>query len=158
MPTTTGCVTHPNRDLWNEFHALSKPAAIGRVPYAWGMKKQQTDSKVLSVRADPPEIGGEERKRRVTGLANAIAHELRHGKVYITSIGEDAIRKAVKAIVEASRFVVAQGHELNIRPGYIMAGDVAGKGEMKGMSFLVETHTSRGNPTPTVTTKRAGLP
>ena len=100
-------------------------------------------SNVLRVKADPPGISAEDRKRAMKALAGAIAHGLRRfGEVHVRSIGKDATYKAVKALAEASGFVAVYGHDLYTRPGYMMADDVTGKDEMTGISFLVVSSTS----------------
>lgn len=102
-----------------------------------------TYSNVLRVKADPPEISDEDRKKKIKALAGAVAHGLRRfGEVHVRAIGKDAVYKAVKAIIDASGFVAVHGHDLYTRPGYIMADDVQGKDEMTGISFLVVTSTS----------------
>jgi stage V sporulation protein SpoVS len=102
-----------------------------------------TYSNVLRVKADPPGTTDEERKKRMKSLAGAIAHGLRRfGEVHVRAIGKEATYKAVKAIIDASGFVAVHGHDLYTRPGYIMAGDVTGKDEMTGISFLVVSSTS----------------
>ena len=100
-------------------------------------------SNVLRVKADPPGISAEDRKRAMKALAGAIAHGLRRfGEVHVRSIGKEATYKAVKALIDASGFVAVYGHDLYTRPGYIMADDVTGKDEMTGISFLVVSSTS----------------
>ena len=100
-------------------------------------------SNVLRVKADPPGISAEDRKRAMKALAGAIAHGLRRfGEVHVRSIGKDATYKAVKALIDASGFVAVYGHDLYTRPGYIMADDVTGKDEMTGISFLVVSSNS----------------
>ena len=102
-----------------------------------------TYSNVLRVKADPPDIGDDERRKKVKSLAGAVAHGLRRfGEVHVRAIGKDSVYKAVKALIEASGFVAVHGHDLYVRPGYLMAQDVAGKEEMTGISFLVITSTS----------------
>lgn len=104
---------------------------------------ETTYSNVLRVKADPPGTTDEERKRRMKALAGAIAHGLRRfGEVHVRAIGKEATYKAVKSIIDASGFVAVHGHDLYTRPGYIMAGDVTGKDEMTGISFLVVSSTS----------------
>ena len=103
-----------------------------------------TYSSVLRVKADPTDITDDERKRRVKALAGAIAHGLRRfGEIHIRAIGKDANYKAIKALIEASAFVAVHNHDLYTRPGYMMAGDVKGKDEMTGITFLVVTSQSR---------------
>ena len=103
-----------------------------------------TYTNVLRVKADPPGTTDEERKRRIKGLAGAIAHGLRRfGEIHVRAIGKEATYKAVKAVIEASAFVAVHGFDLYTRPGYMMAGDVQGKDEMTGITFLVVTSQNR---------------
>lgn len=97
-------------------------------------------SNVLRVKADPDDISDDERKKKIKSLAGAIAHGLRRfGEIHVRVIGRDAAYKGLKAVIEASGFVAVHGHDLYMRPGYMMAGDVQGKEEMTGMSFLIVT-------------------
>lgn len=100
-------------------------------------------SNVLRVKADPPGITDEERKKKIKSLAGAIAHGLRRfGEIHVRAIGKEAVYKAVKAIIEASGYVAVHGFDLYTRPGYIMADDVEGKDEMTGISFIVVSSES----------------
>ena len=103
-----------------------------------------TYSSVLRVKADLPGTSDEDRIKRVKSLAGAIAHGLRRfGEIHIRAIGKEATYKAIKALIEASAFVAVHNHDLYTRPGYMMAGDVKGKDEMTGITFLVVTSQSR---------------
>jgi len=100
-------------------------------------------SSVLRVKADQPGISDDERRKKVKALAGAIAHGLRRfGEIHVRAIGKDATYKAVKALIEASGYVAVHGFDLYTRPGYIMAGDVDGKSEMTGISFIVVSSES----------------
>lgn len=107
----------------------------------------KTYSNVLRVKADPPDITSDERKKRVKSLAGAIAWGLRRfGEVHVRSIGKDAVYKALKAAIEARAFVAVHGFDLYIAPGYMMANDVAGKDEMTGISLLIVTSENSKKP------------
>jgi stage V sporulation protein SpoVS len=98
---------------------------------------------VIRVKADPPDVSSDERKKRVKALAGAIAHSMRRfGEVHVRSIGKEALYKGVKAIIDASGMVAVHGYDLYTRPGYIMATDVADKDDMTGISFLVVSSAS----------------
>ncbi len=103
---------------------------------------ESTYSNVLRVKADPPGTTDDDRRKRMKSLAGAIAHGLRRfGEIHVRAIGKEATYKAVRAIIDASGFVAVHGHDLYTRPGYIVAGDVNGKDEMTGISFLVVSST-----------------
>jgi stage V sporulation protein SpoVS len=104
-------------------------------------------SNVLRVKADPPDITKDEKKRRVKSLAGAISHNLRRfGEIHVRFMGEPAALKTVKAIAIASGMVAVHGLDLYCRPGFFMAGDIEGDKEMTGMCFLV--FASSNNPSP----------
>jgi stage V sporulation protein SpoVS len=100
-------------------------------------------SNVLRVKADPAGTSSVDRKKAVKSLAGAIAHTLRRfGECHVRAIGQENVYKATKALIEASGYVAVHGHDLYVRPGYIMVHDVEGKDEMTGISFLVVSSTN----------------
>jgi stage V sporulation protein SpoVS len=103
----------------------------------------QTYGQVLRVKADPPGISDEERRKKMKALAGAVAHGLRNfGEVQLRAIGMAAVYKAVKALIEARGFVAVHGYDLYTAPGYIMADDMVGKDEMTGIGFSVVSSAS----------------
>lgn len=127
-----------------EINEASKPGAPSDNPITEIGKDGTKHSNVLRVKADPPDISEEDRKKKMKSLAGAIAHGLRRfGEVHVRAIGKDANYKALKAIIEASGFVAVHGYDLYCRPGYMMAGDIEGKDEMTGISFVVITSENR---------------
>ena len=77
-------------------------------------------SNILKVKADPPDLPDEERKKRVKGLAGAIAHGMRQfGEVHLRCFGDHAIAKAAKAATIASSYLAAHAYDLYLRPYYI---------------------------------------
>ena len=130
-----------------ENHEPQKSTAPSDNPITETGEDGVTHSNVLRVKADPPDISNEDRKKKIKSLAGAIAHGLRRfGEVHVRAIGKDAVYKAVKAIIEASGFVATYGYDLYCRPGYMMAGDIEGKDEMTGISFVVVTSESQNKP------------
>ena len=60
-------------------------------------EKKEGYSNILRVKADPPDITPEERKKRVKNLAGAIAHGLRqYGEVYVRCFSNATCGKAQK--------------------------------------------------------------
>lgn len=108
-----------------------------------------TYSNTLRVKADPPDISDEDRRKKIKALAGAVSWGLRRfGEIYVRAIGKDATYKAVRAIIDASGLVAVHNHDLYVRPGYIMANDVVGKDEMTGICFLVVTSARSGSSKP----------
>lgn len=135
--------TAVNSNIENHPHAKTRVLVPSDEPIVENVDGV-TYTNVLRVKADPPGTSDEDRKRRIKSLAGAIAHGLRRfGEIHVRAIGKEATYKAVKAIIEASAFVAVHNHDLYTRPGYMMAGDVHGKEEMTGISFLVVTSQSQ---------------
>ena len=92
-------------------------------------------SSVLKVKADPPDLPDEERKKRVKALAGAIAHGMRQfGEVHLRCFGDHAIAKAAKAATIASSYLAAHAYDLYLRPYYIKT-EMDSK-ERTGLCFL----------------------
>ena len=98
-------------------------------------------SNVLKVKADPPDITEEERRRKAKALAGAIAHGLRqYGEIKVRAIGADAIAKAAKCLAIARGFVAVHGHDLYCAPTFITT--MMGDKEITGISFVVVSSQS----------------
>jgi len=101
----------------------------------------------LKVKADPPDISHEDRKKMVRKLAGAVAHSLRHnGEVGVRCFGNACIGKGSKAIAIAREFMIEHGLALYFAPAFIEA-------EMDdqiktGMSFCVFTEDLSENGLP----------
>jgi stage V sporulation protein SpoVS len=92
-------------------------------------------SSTLKVKADPPDLPDEERKKRVKALAGAIAHGMRQfGEVHLRCFGDHAIAKAAKAATIASSYLAAHAYDLYLRPYYIKT-EMDSK-ERTGLCFL----------------------
>ena len=92
-------------------------------------------SNILKVKADPPDLPDDERKKRVKGLAGAVAHGMRQfGEVHLRCFGDHAIAKAAKATAIASSYLAAHGYDLYTRQYYIKT-EMDSK-ERTGLCFL----------------------
>jgi stage V sporulation protein SpoVS len=95
----------------------------------------KTFSNILKVKADPPDLPDDERKKRVKSLAGAIAHGMRQkGEVHLRCFGDHAIAKAAKAATIASSYLAAHAFDLYLRPYYIKT-EMDSK-ERTGLCFL----------------------
>jgi len=83
-------------------------------------KNDKNDITCLKVKADPPDITPEERKRNVKNLAGAISHALRNkGEIPIRAFGAAAVSKAVKALAIATTYLKVQKIKLDCSVGFI---------------------------------------
>jgi len=88
----------------------------------------------LRVKADPPDISPDDRKRNVKKLAGAISHSLRgSGEVGIRCFGNAAIGKAAKAIAIARNYINVQNLRLECSPAFITTK--MGENELTGITF-----------------------
>jgi stage V sporulation protein SpoVS len=95
--------------------------------------------KELKVKADPPDIDPEEKKRRVKKLAGAISHSLRDsGEVAVRGLGDPCVDKGTKAIAIATRYIKSndQNLQLECAPAFVEA-DIGGEKSITGISFNV---------------------
>jgi stage V sporulation protein SpoVS len=89
----------------------------------------------LKVKADPPDISSEDRKKYVKALAGAISHSLRaKGEINVRGFGNGAIGKAAKALAIARSYVKVQNLDLGCSPGFI-ATKINGT-SLTGLNFV----------------------
>lgn len=89
----------------------------------------------LKVKADPPDISSEDRKRNVKRLAGAISHSLRsRGEINVRCFGSAAIGKAAKALAIARGYVGVQNLQLECSPAFITTK--MGDNELTGICFV----------------------
>lgn len=89
----------------------------------------------LKVKADPPDISSEDRKRSVKKLAGAISHSLRgRGEINVRCFGSAAIGKAAKALAIARGYVGVQNLQLECSPAFITTK--MGDNELTGICFV----------------------
>lgn len=89
----------------------------------------------LKVKADPPDISPEDRKRNVKKLAGAISHALRqNGEINVRCFGAASISKALKALAISSGYISLQKLHLECSVGFITAK--IGDKELTGISFI----------------------
>jgi stage V sporulation protein S len=89
----------------------------------------------LKVKADPPDISSEDRKRNVKKLAGAISHSLRsRGEINVRCFGSAAIGKAAKALAIARGYVGVQNLQLECSPAFITTK--MGDNELTGICFV----------------------
>lgn len=101
--------------------------------YSQGDDSKQTP-KSLKVKADPPDISADERKRNVKKLAGAISHSLRRkGEINIRCFGNAAIGKASKALAIARNYIDVQSLQLECSPAFITTK--MGENGLTGISF-----------------------
>jgi stage V sporulation protein SpoVS len=101
--------------------------------YSQGDDSKETP-KSLKVKADPPDISADERKRNVKKLAGAISHSLRRkGEINIRCFGNAAIGKASKALAIARNYIDVQSLQLECSPAFITTK--MGNSDLTGISF-----------------------
>ena len=89
----------------------------------------------LKVKADPPDILPEDRKRNVKKLAGAISHSLRgRGEINVRCFGSAAIGKAAKALAIARGYIGVQNLQLECSPAFITTK--MGDNELTGICFV----------------------
>jgi len=89
----------------------------------------------LKVKADPPDIAPEDRKRNVKKLAGAISHSLRsRGEINVRCFGSAAIGKAAKALAIARGYIGVQNLQLECSPAFITTQ--MGDNELTGICFV----------------------
>jgi len=104
-------------------------------------KTDKNYSNILKVKADPPDIPEDERKKKVKALAGAIAHGMRQfGEVHLRCFGDHAIAKAAKASAIARSYLAAHAFDLYTIPYYIKT-EMDSK-ERTGLCFLCVTSQS----------------
>ncbi len=100
--------------------------------------ESQTDEEnvnCLKVKADPPDITPDERKRNVKKLAGAISHSLRaKGEINVRCFGNASIGKAAKALAIARSYIEVQNLQLDCSPAFITTK--MGDNELTGISFV----------------------
>jgi len=88
----------------------------------------------LKVKADPPDIASDDRKRNVKKLAGAVSHSLRaSGEINVRCFGSASIGKAAKAIAIARSYVETSDLQLSCSPAFITT--TMGENELTGISF-----------------------
>ena len=113
--------------------------AAGNVPNSVPQAKKTEYSNILRVKADPPDIAPEDRKKNSKNLAGAIAHGLRqYGEVYVRCFSNTTCGKASKAIAIARGYVAVQGFDLYCAPSFITA-EIGGQ-ERTGICYWVFTN------------------
>jgi stage V sporulation protein SpoVS len=101
--------------------------------YSRGDDNKETP-KSLKVKADPPDISADDRKRNVKKLAGAVSHSLRRkGEINIRCFGNAAIGKASKALAIARNYIDVQNLQLECSPAFISTK--MGDTELTGISF-----------------------
>lgn len=101
--------------------------------------KKNGYSNILRVKADPPDISPEDRKKNSKNLAGAIAHGLRqYGEVYVRCFSNATCGKASKSIAIARGYVAVQGFDLYCAPSFITA-EIGGQ-ERTGICYWVFTN------------------
>ena len=97
--------------------------------------KDNKETSCLKVKADPPDIDPDERKRNVKKLAGAISHSLRsRGEINIRCFGSAAIGKASKALSIAKNYIGVQNLQLECSPAFITTK--IGDKELTGICFV----------------------
>ena len=88
----------------------------------------------LKVKADPPDISPDDRKKNVKKLAGAISHSLRaSGEVNVRCFGNASIGKAAKALAIAKDYIGVQKLQLSFSPAFISTK--IGENELTGICF-----------------------
>jgi len=99
----------------------------------------------LKVKADPPDISAEERKRNVKKLAGAISHSLRaKGEINVRCFGSAAIGKAAKALAIARGYVGVQNLQLDCSPAFITTK--MGDNDLTGICFVAFASEKANKP------------
>ena len=95
----------------------------------------------LKVKADPPDLPAEERKRKVKKLAGAISHSLRNkGEINVRCFGSASIGKAAKALAIARKYIRVQSEksdkvlQLECSPAFITTK--IGDNQLTGICFV----------------------
>lgn len=97
-------------------------------------------SNCLKVKADPPDLPAEERKKRVKKLAGAISHSLRNkGEINVRCFGSASIGKAAKALAIARKYISVQSDNtkrlrLECSPAFITTK--IGDNQLTGICFV----------------------
>lgn len=101
----------------------------------------------LKVKADPPNISAEDRKRNVKKLAGAISHSLRgRGEINVRCFGSASIGKAAKALAIARNYVGVQNLQLECSPAFITTK--MGDNELTGICFIAFASEKSPNAIP----------
>ena len=88
----------------------------------------------LKVKADPPDVSSEDRKKNIKKLAGAVSHSLRaNGEINVRCFGNASIGKAAKAIAIARSYVETSDLQLSCAPAFITTK--MGDNELTGISF-----------------------
>ena len=104
--------------------------------YEENIKEGDTVS-CLKVKADPPDISPEDRKRNVKKLAGAISHSLRsRGEINVRCFGSASIGKAAKALAIAKTYISVEPKNLQLdcSPAFITAK--IGENDLTGICFV----------------------
>ena len=116
--------------------------------------EEKETPKALKVKADPPDISADDRKRNVKKLAGAISHSLRNrGEINIRCFGNAAIGKATKALAIARNYISQGDRELQLEcsPAFITAK--MGDNELTGIAFCTFASICQENSQPVDTEK-----
>jgi stage V sporulation protein SpoVS len=90
---------------------------------------------VLMAKADPKDIGADERKAKVRGLAGAISHSVAENKECIVRcFGNAAIGKAAKALAIARGYTATRGPDLYCWAKFIVS-ELEDGTELTGIAF-----------------------
>jgi stage V sporulation protein S len=134
----------------NDYDSIEVDSDIPVMPETKSVpEKKDGYSNILRVKADPPDVSAEERKKAAKNLAGAIAHGLRqYGEVYVRCFSNATCGKASKAIAIARGYVAVQGFDLYCAPSFITA-EIGGQ-ERTGIMYWCFTNrtsaASSGQP------------
>jgi len=91
----------------------------------------------LKVKADPPDISPEDRKRNVKKLAGAISHSLRgRGEINVRCFGSAAIGKAAKALAIAKTYISVEPKNLQLDCSPAFITTKIGDNDLTGICFV----------------------
>jgi stage V sporulation protein S len=131
--------TKDEKDQGNEEEKKTEPEAE---PKAEPEKESEKESekevketpKELKVKADPPDVSADVRKRNVKKLAGAISHSLRaNAEINVRTFGPASISKAAKALAIARKYIGTTNLKLDCSPAFITMK--AGDNNLTGICF-----------------------
>jgi len=108
----------------------------GKAKLTESVTEEKKEEKItdLRVKADPPDISSDDRKRNVKKLAGAVSHSLRaNGEINVRCFGNASIGKGAKAIAIARSYVETSDLQLSCSPAFITT--TIGDNELTGISF-----------------------
>ena len=98
------------------------------------VKEVKETPKELKVKADPPDVSSDVRKRNVKKLAGAISHSLRaNAEIGVRAFGPASIGKAAKALAIARKYIGTTNLKLDCSPAFITMK--AGDSNLTGICF-----------------------